>query len=261
MFLLKKRYWLTIALLLTVFLVLRTTPASWVIYGVQQAAPGFQVSNVTGSLWEGGAGYSQWVDRGKTLPLGELKWDLQGLSLLSLSPCVNFSTSAPQQTITGAACYSLLGGSATLKDTDASLPIANISPYFNVDLEGNIDAYIEKAVWLKEQRLGDMLANFLWQRAALYNGNQWISLGDIQANANDDGQGGLVSQWSSVETGQKPPVLIDINANVTALSSNSPSFKVTGTINPGPDANGLQSMLQFIGEPLGDGGYRIDINE
>ncbi|MGH1486804.1 MAG: type II secretion system protein N [Cellvibrionaceae bacterium] len=262
MFLLKKRYWLTIALLVTLFLVLRAIPASWVIYGVQQAAPGFQVSGVSGSLWNGQASYTQWVDRGHTFPLGELQWGLQGLSLLALHPCINFSTKTPDQSIKGQACYGVLGGAATLKNVDASLPIANVSPYFNVDLEGNVDAYIKQAVWQKSQQLGDTDANLLWQRAALYNGNQWISLGDIQAQANDDGNGGLVSQWNSVDSAQaRPPVNLDLNTVVTQLASNKPSLQVSGTIRPGLGADGLQPILQFIGEPLGDGSYRIEINE
>ncbi len=261
MSLLKKRYWVIITLLLTLFLVLRAFPATWVIYGVQQAAPGLQVSGVSGSLWSGQADYSQWVDRGHTLPLGELKWSLQGLSLLTLNPCVNFSTQTNQQAIKGQACYALIGGAAKIEEVDASVPVGKVAPFFSVDLDGNIDAYVKQAIW-QDQQLGKTDINLLWQRASLYNGNQWIPLGDIQSRISDDGNGGVVSQWNNVESARKPsPVALNLNAGVTALASAKPVLKVTGTVTPGPRATALQQMLQFVGEPTGNGAYRIDVTE
>ena len=97
MFLIKKRYWLALTLLLIIFLILRSAPASWIIYGIQQAAPGFKVSAVNGSLWQGQADLAQWVDNGKVLPLGALNWQLNGWSLLTLNPCLHFSAMAAVQ--------------------------------------------------------------------------------------------------------------------------------------------------------------------
>lgn len=262
MFLLKKRYWLLIALLLTVFLVLRTAPASWVIYAIQQAAPGFKVSGVSGALWQGKAEYSEWADQGRTLPLGEINWKLQALSLLTLNPCVGFSSKALQQSITGTACYALFGGSVQLSQLDASLPIANISPYFSVDLEGLVDLHLDELIWTAEQQLGETKGQLLWQRASLYNGSQWIALGDIQAQLTDNGSGGLEAQWNSVETDGKPtPVKFDIKTEIANLTQQPPSIRVNGTIKPASSRSGLEAMLQFVGEQTNDGGYRVDINE
>lgn len=270
MFLFKKRYWLTITLLLTAFLALRTFPATWVIYGIQKAVPGLQASGVSGSLWEGKADYTQWVDRGHTLPLGTLSWRLQGLSLLSLSPCINFSTLTNEQTVKGAACYSLLGGKAILNDVDIVLPVSRVAPFFSVDLSGNVDAYIQKATW-HQQQLGETELNLLWQRASLFNGNQWLALGNIQGTAKDDGNGGLSSQWNHVEDVQQasPPLELDLDVSVTQLAAAKPRLKVQGSIAPNAEGsvansathNALNQMLQFIGEPVGDGSYRIDIQE
>ena len=261
MFLLKKRYWISATLLLIVFLVLRSVPASWVIYGVQQAAPGFQVSGVTGSLWRGQADFGQWVDRGKILPLGELQWQLSPWSLLTLNPCVQFSAQATQQTIKGNGCYALLSAKISAEEVDVTLPVKHIAPFFNVDLDGNIDAYINRLIWTGES-FAKADFNVLWQRAALYSGSQWVTLGDIQATGSEDASGGLFSQWKSVDTAQRPaPVDIDLEVLTTQLASAQPSFRVTGTIVPGPNANALKPMLQFIGEPAGGGGYRIDVNE
>lgn len=266
MFLFKKRYWLTITLLLTAFLALRTFPATWVVYAIQKAAPGLQASGVSGSLWRGAADYSQWVDRGHTLPLGTLSWSLRGLSLLTLNPCIDFSTLTSEQSIKGAACYSLLGGKVVLSDVDITLPVSRVAPFFSVDLSGNVDAYIQKATW-HQQQLGETELNLLWQRASLFNGNQWLALGNIQGRAKDDGSGGLSSQWNHVEDAQQasPPLELDLSASVTQLTSAKPKLNVQGSIAPNSQgstaSNALNQMLQFIGEPIGDGSYRINIQE
>jgi general secretion pathway protein N len=261
MFLFKKRFWIPLTLIITLALVVFTIPASWVVFMVQQAMPGFQVSGVSGSPWKGQAEYSQWMSRGQTLPLGELQWSLQGASLLSLSPCVNFSTKADQQSIQGHACYSILSGSAKLKDVDIQLPIARVSPFFNVDLSGGVDAFIKSAGW-QNQKLVETNINLLWENASLFNGNQWVPLGDIQALAKDDGQGGLMSEWNNVNSGPAlPPIELDVNVGLSRLHASVPSIAVDGFIKPGPDAVALEQMLQFIGEPRGDGSYQITINE
>ena len=257
----KKRTWIIFTATLSLLLILIAFPAVWVIYVVQQAAPGFQVSNVSGSLWNGKAQYSQWVDRGRVLPLGEFQWRLQVWSLLLLNPCVSFSSKIPGQTITGDACYSLLSSASTLEDIEAGLPIANVAPFFAVELEGSVDVYVKKAVW-ESQGLGDTELTVLWQQAALYNGSQWVQLGDIQGAANDDGQGGLVSQWNSTQTpNQTQPVSIDLEARLTNLSADKPSMRITGLVKPGPQSRALVPMLQFVGERAANGSYRIDINE
>jgi len=266
MFLLKKRYWLTITLLLTTFLVAKNFPAAWVIYGVQKAAPGLQVSGVNGSLWEGQADYSQWVDRGHTLPLGKLKWRLNGLSILRLNPCLNFSTSISGQTLKGDVCYSLLSGKAVARDVDVNLPISRVAPYFSVDLNGEVDIYIQKATW-HNQGLGETELSLLWQRASLFNGNQWLALGNIQGRAKDDANGGLSTQWNHVEDAQQAasPVELDVSVSITQLTQPKPVLNVSGFITPGASnsssRSALNQMLQFIGEPMGDGSYRINISE
>jgi hypothetical protein len=261
MFLLKKRYWAIFALSLTLMLVINAVPANWVIYTIQQSAPGFQVAEVSGSLWRGRAAYSQWVDKGRALPLGELQWDLKGLSLLILKPCLSFSTVTTGQSIKGEACYSVFSGAATLKDVDIILPISQIAPFFSVELDGTIDAYIKQVLW-QSQQLGETDISLMWQQAAVYNGSQWIVLGDIQGNATDDDNGGLSSQWRSVDAADKiPAVALDLKAKLTQLSSQKPAMRITGTIKPGANSRALKPMLQFVGEPMANGAYRIDINE
>jgi hypothetical protein len=79
---------------------------------------------------------------------------------------------------------------------------------------------------------------------------------------NDDGSGGLISEWTSVENSQGlSPVALALTAKLTDLLRPKPSMRVTGTVTPGPNALALGQMLQFVGEATGTGSYRIDINE
>ena len=277
MFLLKKRYWIIVVVLLTTFLLVKKLPATWVVYGVQQALPGFQVSDVSGSLWSGKAMFSQWVGGGQTLPLGQLHWEVQALSVLTLNPCVAFSAETSQQLIKGHACYALFSGITTLRETTVTLPIALVSPYFNIDLEGQVDAYIKEATLHQNKTLGNTSGKVLWRRASLYTGSEWVFLGDIQALFHNE-ENHLVSQWSSVDAAQNAtstktptftatstpsskPVDIDLKLVVSNWAASQPKLKVNGFVKLGPKASGLQSMLRFIGELTDDGRYRIDLDE
>ena len=258
---LKKRYWLLITLLLITVLSVRAFPATWVFYFVQQAAPGLQVSGVSGSLWRGQADISQWVNRGHTLPLGQLQWQLRGLSVLTLNPCLTFSALAQNQSIKGEACYGLFSGAAEAKELDFNIPAERIGPFYSVNLQGVFEGYIPQLQW-QGQGLGEADGSVLWQQAAFHSGYQWVALGDIQATGEDDGTGGLLSQINSVnDNTNTPPVTINIEAAVSQLTAPQPRLRVNGTMFPDAQANGLRQILQLVGEPITGGGYRIEINE
>lgn len=262
MFLLKKRYWLTATVLIAILLVIIKLPATWVIYAVQKAAPNLQVSDVSGTLWSGQAKYSQWFSNGHTLALGKLDWQIRGLSLLMLNPCVNFSSEASNQYVKGLACVSLLSQELSAEKIDVSLPVAKVAPFFNVNLEGVLDGFVEEFVW-KNNQLEKSDLSFLWQRASVFNGNQWIPLGDIQGRAKDDGQGSLTAVINHVETAQQiePPVSLNLEASISELMAVRPKIRVQGTVAASAESGALRQMLQLVGEPLADGSYQIDIRE
>ena len=102
----------------------------------------------------------------------------------------------------------------------------------------------------------------LWQKAALFSGNQWLQLGDIQGKGNDDGRGGLKSHWTSVNDQNKNQFVdIDVQASLTDLTSNPPAMRINGVIKPGVNNKALEPILQFVGEPTAGGSYRINIDE
>lgn len=260
MHLLKKRYWLIFAIVLTFFFIARIFPASWLIFSVQKMAPGFQSSGVSGTLWQGKADYVQWAERGHVLPLGELQWQLSVFSLLILNPCVQFSTDLEAQHLKANVCYSLLGKVTSGDEIDIALPVANIAPFFGVDLGGNINAFV-KSIELRQDKLANVDANLLWERASAYTGSEWLSLGNIQSRFSDD-NGGLSSEWRHIEDGTTAsPLEMNVRVDIVDALAKTPIIKVKGFMKPGSRDSGLNSMLQFIGNKNNDGSYRIDFTE
>ncbi|MBX2808990.1 MAG: type II secretion system protein N [Cellvibrionaceae bacterium] len=258
--LLKKRYWLLLILLLTPVLVIERTPAQFAVAVVQRLLPNFAVAGISGRLWRGTIASAHWSYRGHSFPLGAVQWRLQGASLVRLSPCLQFSSAHAAQVIKGKACYSLLSGRLSVSDLDAAIPVASVTPLLQVDIGGHIDAYIDSAVW-EGQQLSAVDASVLWNKAAMHNGSEWIPLGDLQASVSSEPDGQFVSRWRNVSSGQPSPVALQLTVVVTELTAPQPRFKVTGSIQPGPQARALQPMLQFIGERTAAGAYRIAIDE
>ena len=259
MCLLKKRYWFVITVLLTLFFITRLLPAQWLIYTAQQSVRGLQVSGVVGTFWDGEASYAQWAQSGHRLPLGQLRWRVNALSLLSLNPCVSFSSHAGSQELKGEVCYSLLDKRLSASEIDSTLPMANIAPFFNVDLSGTVTAFV-KRIEVGAEGFNKVDANMLWEQASIYTGTQWLAAGNIQAKLSSEA-GNLHSQWQHVETNSATPLEINITAILIDVLSSKPVIKVNGLIKPGSDKAGFEPILQFIGNKNNDGSYRIMITD
>ena len=257
MSLLKKRGWLVLTTLLTLFFLCRLLPASWSIYAVQQVAPGFQVSGVSGTLWQGKVDYVQLVERGHTFPLGELTWQLSAFSLLTLEPCVQFSSGLDAQHVAGSICYAWFDKVVFGKGIDIAVPIRNVAPFFGINLAGVINAFIDN-VELRQYQFINVDASLLWVGASVYDGNEWLSLGVIQARFRDQ-HGVLISDWSHVEQADLiTPVVVNISVEIADPQALVSTVKVKGFIKPTSLNSGLNSILAFMGYKNSDGSYRIN---
>jgi general secretion pathway protein N len=257
---LQKRYWLIVVILLTLFFILRFFPASWLIFSVQKAVPSFQVAGVSGTIWQGKADYVQWAERGHALPLGELKWQLSVFSLLTLTPCIQFSTDLGEQYLKGNICYSISGELIRGDEIETALPIANIAPFFGINLGGNISASV-KSIELAQDQFANVDANLLWERASVFNGSEWLALGNIQSRFSTD-SGGLSSEWRHIEEGTSAsPLKMNVRVDIVDALAKTPVIKVKGFMKPNSRNSGLNPMLQFIGNKNNDGSYDIDFTE
>lgn len=259
MLLLKKRVWITLILFLSLILILRSVPAGWLVFVVQQSAPGFKVQGVSGTLWQGEINNGVLQERGGALPLGRINWTLSTLSLLTLNPCVDLSMRAGSQNFVGEACYGLLGGKVALRDVTVSLPLANISPMLEVDVRGSIDGQISDLLWDGEG-FEQADARLLWREGQINNGNQWIALGDVQARSNATEEGHLNARWSSVSGDTAPALAVQLTTLLSDLAAQA-RVKVDGTISLTPQTRSLRPMLQFIGDEISSDVFRVNMNE
>lgn len=259
MLLLKKRSWLIIALSLTMIFILRLFPAHWFVYTVQQFAPNFQADGIAGTVWQGKASYAQWSERGHALPLGELHWQINIASLFILTPCIDFTSHAGSQKVKGEACYSILSNNINIEELDISLPIANAASFFGVDLSGNVTAFI-KSIEINKKGFANVNANLLWEQASIYNGNEWLAVGNVQAKLSDS-DGNLTSKWQHISDNNPNPVELDLTAKLINVWAKKPTVQVNGLIKPLSRNSGFEPMLRFIGSSVGDGSYRIDFTE
>lgn len=256
--LLKKRVWVTFILVLSIILIFRAVPAGWLVFGVQQAIPGFKVQGVSGTLWQGEISNSVLQERGGSFPLGRINWSLSPWHLFTLTPCVDLSMRASPQVINGKACYGL-GGSVKLSDVTLNLPLANISPMLEVDIRGNIDGQITDLLW-NGQSFEQADVRLLWREAQLNNGSQWVPLGDLQARSNATEEGQLNTRWSSI-TGDAPPVLaVQLTTLLSDLAAEA-KVKVEGTVGLTAQTRSLRPMLQFIGDEISSDVFRVNMNE
>lgn len=224
-------------------------------------APGFQVSNVSGTLWRGRVEYSQWLQKGQILPLGQLDWRLIPRTLMLLQPCADFSARAPGQRIETRVCYSLFSGKLVLSDIQATLPMEVVTSLFVIELDGTVKLSSPRTEWTGAA-LAKSEFNVLWQEASIYDGSQWTELGTIRGEGADDGAGGLTSSWKNTENSPPPPIpLIDLQLRLSKLSSSKPDLHLTGTVDPRSSDSPVASMLKLAGEPLANGAFKIDIKE
>jgi|GEM_PF-4822035 len=259
MLFLKKRVWITVIIILTLILIVRAIPAAWMVHLIQQSAPSLKVQGVSGTLWKGEINNSAIQERGGVFPLGKVDWSLSPFSLITLSPCANFTARTGAQNLSGNACFGMFSNKVALNDMNINLPLANISPLLELDVRGNINGQITNLEWNGEA-FEDAEARLLWDNAQMNNGSQWIALGDVSARSNATEQGHLNVRWSNAPT-DEPPVL---NIQLTSLLSDlvtAPRIKVDGTVGVTSQTRGLRPMLQFIGDEVSTNTFRVSMNE
>jgi general secretion pathway protein N len=146
------------------FLVAAKTPAHWAAWVIQKNIPNAGLTSVNGSLWRGTAGSFQ-IEIGKSIiPLGRLKWQLSPLSLISLSPCVEFSTSLPAQHIEGEFC-SGMSGENTIKSLKVDAPIEVIQELLPIQANGAISLQVMNAKFNDLGHVKEFDGRFSWQNA------------------------------------------------------------------------------------------------
>ena len=231
------------------FLVISRTPAAWAVWGVNKAIPSLWLGGIEGTLWSGKASSAQ-VDLGPaTLPLGKVRWQLKPLSLLSLSPCIEFSTELPKQTVNGEICQSA-SGTSVIKNLDLYAPITSIEELLNVEASGMVSMQVASAEFDSQSKVINMDARFSWENARAYIAETWLTLGSFAATAEEDANGGIKAKLFDLSG----PYTTDLDANWQAASG----WLFKGTIAPKESAPSMVVQgLEILGEEQDEGVYLV----
>jgi len=239
------------------YLLLSRAPAELAASMIHKAVPDLWLTGVTGSVWEGSASGAQVDVPGSTLPLGRLDWKLSPLSLLTLSPCVNFEASGTPQVLSGKGCYGITG-TVSLKNVNIEAPAAPLSDRLNVPVSGIVSLQLVRGSFQKNI-IKSLDAQVSWQNGSLNLGNGWLNLGTYGGKLSEDGSGGLKADLFDVDA----PIKIQMAVN-GALAEDMKSlarWQLDGTVEFTASAPALfKEYIGAVAEEKEPGVYHVIIS-
>jgi general secretion pathway protein N len=231
------------------YLVVSQTPATWVAWAIQQSLPNTALTSINGTVWKGSAASLQ-IDIGpSTLPMGTLKWTLSPLSMLSLSPCITFSTDLPGQSVSGELCSSV-SGARTVHNLKVDAPVSHIQSLLPTRAEGRISLEIIAAELDSEMNIIDLDGRFSWQNARVNVDDNWFTLGSYAAKLSESDKSGIAAE------------IFDLSGNYGVLLDATwimaQPWRIAGTVTPKDGASPMvREALQTLGEERDAGAYYV----
>jgi general secretion pathway protein N len=229
-----------------VFLMILLVTAPARLLDVFLPADQLSLQGYSGSLWRGRASSASLAVAGGWLQLGELEWELSPLSLLLLSPRLQFESRWGRQMVVADVQISP-SGSLQLRNTSLGFSATLVKQWLPVTLAGTLELLLVKM----QVRDGMPVAG---QGRLVWRDALWIG------NRSRQALGDYVLEFT-VEAGQQ------VRGTVTTLSGSvqvGGSFEVQGrsysvdamlNTEQGFDPE-LASALQLLAAPV-DGGYQL----
>jgi general secretion pathway protein N len=202
-----KNFWISLGVIVWVYFVLSNFPAIWAAYALTRSGD-VAMSGVTGTVWNGRASLASIKIKGVDRPVGLLTWKLSPLSLLTLKPCAQVTTQMDNQDFNGYVCYRGKNG-ISLKNTTADFPAAMVQPFLPLAVDGHMSLKLE-ALNMENGQIKTLHGKTSWMNAKIYNGSNWMSLGNVGADLVDDGKNGLSAHIMDVGG----PVHLDLVSNL-----------------------------------------------
>lgn len=243
--------WLILLLVLAVVFALTRIPATWGAYFITQGNT-LGMTGVNGTLWDGRASMTSIEIDNIAYSLGELHWQLEPWSLLSLRPCANVRAALERQLIEGRACASLSG---SLKVTDASIdaPADLIQAGIPVPIDGDLVANIS-ILAMKGEQLQELEGNLSWTGARVQAEGNWVSLGNFAAEYSYNGEDAIVAEVFDLDAP------MDLDATVTLALAGGVDVQGEVTLEPAfSDRIQAQEWLHLMLESPEPYQYRIDL--
>ena len=183
-----KNFWISLGVIVWAYVVLSNFPAVWAAYAVTRGGD-LAMSGITGTVWNGRASLASIKIKGVDHAVGQLNWKLSPLSLFTLKACGQVTTQMDNQEFDGYVCY---GGknNISLKKTTANFPAIIVQPMLPLAIDGHISLNLADLV-VDNGQLKVIRGKTSWMNAKIYNGANWMSLGNVGADLVDDGNKGL----------------------------------------------------------------------
>lgn len=244
------KYWkLTlVALLAYLFFMLYLLPASWLLHWVG-VPNNVRLGQIQGTLWQGSAMVAQY----QNLQFQQLRWRVNGWSILRLAPEINITAGSigerEQPFATANVAYSFSG--LNIEQALLRIPVSQLLPLLELPLP--VAATGELMVEVQDFQqgkpwCGSLTGNASWLDARLQPPTgTWLELSSIVADLRCE---------------QGSPVLITDGNNslglaVTAAIVNN-RLTVNGTLKPEASLpQEVHQAMQFVGRPDAQGRYTI----
>ena len=209
-----KNFWISLGVIVWVYVVVSNFPAVWAAYAFTRGGD-LAMSGVTGTVWNGRASLASIKIKGVDHAVGQLTWKLSALSLFTLKPCAQITTQMDNQDFDGYVCYRGKNG-ISLNKTTANFPAVIVQPMLPLAIDGHLSLTMENLV-VENGQFKKIQGKTSWMNARIYNGTNWMSLGNVGADLVDDGKNGLSAHI--MDAGG--PVRLDLVTNLPYPSGGS----------------------------------------
>lgn len=254
---LNKKLLVIAGVVLFLWFVVTSIPAIWGAYLLTNGT-GLALSGVTGTLWNGRASLASMRYENTEYSLGQLRWSLRPLSLLTLQPCLSLATKLDKQSFEGDVCVAL-GGAVTLKNADIAIPAALVQQRIPIPVTGQLQAHMDSLV-IRGDVLLKLKGKLSWREAQVNNGSNWMDIGSYGADLVDDGKNGIRATLFDLDG----PLDIDLVVELTAPSGGrvQGKFATTKSFLASANAGALLGMFaqQESEDAEGKVYYNVDVN-
>lgn len=244
------RRWLApLLVLIFLALLLAKAPAGLLPLSLQALNAPVAMLKPSGSLWRGESPALQVAVVDETLALGSLRWRINPLSLLLLSPSLHLETQASTHQSALDLTASLMG-TLRASDVQVELPIALVRPWLAVPVRGELSLAVDeltvKDAWVAALQGRAAIRELVW-----LGGNQPMPLGDYRAEfkQNDDG---------SVQIGvEDNEALLAVEGTVVLQADGRYEVKARLLPRQGLD-NAVAQAVSFLGKRDAEGAVLVE---
>jgi len=239
---------LILSVLLSLLFVGASIPAHWLGELLKKNASPLALRGLSGSLWSGHAAQSEIDWQGQRWLLGDFRWTLRPLTLLTLSPCAEVSSLYRRQRVKGTLCLHA-DGTWSVSDAEITAPASVLNIWSPAPLEGDVELTIDTLAF---SALGvtQLQADISWREARIDSGQDWVALGD------------LTSHWRGYADGRIRAKIFDRQGPAAIAlklaSDKGQPLSVDGTIELRKSASAqLSDFLQVFAESPTSGHFLI----